>query len=201
MNGITYGWLYSLANMSRQPYTQKVEYDKNDNSTIVHFELQGGPSRKTMYVTALYYTMTCMTSVGFGNVAAETDNEKIFSICMMIVAGEFSRRKKSFFPTNRETDRPPRFSKLIFSPNRETDAGLTFRFARAALLYATIFGHVTTIIQQMTSATARYHDILNSVREFMKLHEVPKALSERVMDYVVSTWAMTKGIDQEKVRN
>lgn len=88
MNGITYGWLYSLANMSRQPYTQYVEYDQNDNNTIVHFELQGGPSRKTMYVTALYYTMTCMTSVGFGNVAAETDNEKIFSICMMIVAGE-----------------------------------------------------------------------------------------------------------------
>jgi potassium voltage-gated channel Eag-related subfamily H protein len=41
-----------------------------------------------MYVTSLYYTMTCMTSVGFGNVAAETDNEKIFSICMMIVAGQ-----------------------------------------------------------------------------------------------------------------
>ena len=69
----------------------------------------------------------------------------------------------------------------------------------AALLYATIFGHVTTIIQQMTSATARYHDMLNNVREFMKLHEVPKALSERVMDYVVSTWAMSKGIDTKKV--
>ena len=41
------------------------------------------------YVTALYYTMTCMTSVGFGNIAAETDNEKIFSICMMIVAGTY----------------------------------------------------------------------------------------------------------------
>lgn len=68
-----------------------------------------------------------------------------------------------------------------------------------ALLYATIFGHVTTIIQQMTSATAKYHDMLNNVREFMKLHEVPKALSERVMDYVVSTWAMTKGLDTEKV--
>lgn len=70
-----------------------------------------------------------------------------------------------------------------------------------ALLYATIFGHVTTIIQQMTSATAKYHDMLNNVREFMKLHEVPKALSERVMDYVVSTWAMTKGLDTEKVVN
>src|ERR1700743_2983186 len=72
-------------------------------------------------------------------------------------------------------------------------------FPHAALLYATIFGHVTTIIQQMTSATAKYHDMLNNVREFMKLHEVPKALSERVMDYVVSTWAMTKGLDTENV--
>lgn len=34
----------------------------------------------------------------------------------------------------------------------------------------------------------------------MKLHDVPKTLSERVMDYVVSTWAMTKGLDTEKVR-
>lgn len=73
------------------------------------------------------------------------------------------------------------------------------RLSSIALLYATIFGHVTTIIQQMTSATAKYHDMLNNVREFMKLHEVPKALSERVMDYVVSTWAMTKGLDTEKV--
>jgi hypothetical protein len=30
-----------------------------------------------MYVTALYFTMTCMTSIGFGNVAAETDSEKV----------------------------------------------------------------------------------------------------------------------------
>lgn len=33
----------------------------------------------------------------------------------------------------------------------------------------------------------------------MKLNEVPKALSERVMDYVVSTWTMTKGLDTDKV--
>ena len=51
----------------------------------------------------------------------------------------------------------------------------------------------------MYSSTGRYHDMLNSVREFMKLHDVPKALSERVMDYVVSMWALTKGIDTTKV--
>ena len=37
----------------------------------------------------------------------------------------------------------------------------TYTLLFSALLYATIFGHVTTIIQQMTSATAKYHDILN----------------------------------------
>ncbi|XP_012227361.1 potassium voltage-gated channel protein eag isoform X1 [Linepithema humile] len=148
--GVQYSWLWKLANVTQSPYS----YLWTNASTAP--ELVAGPSRRTMYVTALYFTMTCMTSVGFGNVAAETDNEKIFTICMMIIA---------------------------------------------ALLYATIFGHVTTIIQQMTSATAKYHDMLNNVREFMKLHEVPKALSERVMDYVVSTWAMTKGLDTDKVLN
>ena len=68
-----------------------------------------------------------------------------------------------------------------------------------ALLYATIFGNVTTIFQQMYSTTGKYHEMLNNVREYMKLHDVPKALSERVMDYVVSTWAITKGLDTQKV--
>lgn len=68
-----------------------------------------------------------------------------------------------------------------------------------ALLYATIFGNVTTIFQQMYSSTGRYHEMLNSVKEFMKLHHVPKSLSERVTDYVVSTWSITKGIDTTKV--
>ena len=69
----------------------------------------------------------------------------------------------------------------------------------SALLYATIFGNVTTIFQQMYSTTGRYHEMLHTVRELMKLHDVPRALSERVMDYVVSMWAVTKGIDTAKV--
>lgn len=51
----------------------------------------------------------------------------------------------------------------------------------------------------MMAPTVRYHEMLNHVREFMKLHEVPEGLKERVMDYVVSTWAVNKGIDQRKV--
>ena len=67
-----------------------------------------------------------------------------------------------------------------------------------ALLYAAIFGNVTTIVQQLYSSSARYHEMLNNIREFMKLYQVPKELSERVMDYVVSSWAATKGINSDK---
>jgi Ion channel len=31
--------------------------------------------------------MTCMSTVGFGNIAAFTDSEKIFSVCMMVISG------------------------------------------------------------------------------------------------------------------
>ena len=80
-NNIQYSWLWKLANVTSSPFG----YNPGDGGAG---ELIFGPSRKTMYVTALYFTMTCMTSVGFGNVAAETDNEKIFTICMMIIAGK-----------------------------------------------------------------------------------------------------------------
>ena len=43
-----------------------------------------------------------------------------------------------------------------------------FRLALTALLYATIFGNVTTIFQQMYSTTGKYHEMLSNVREFMK---------------------------------
>lgn len=40
---------------------------------------------QSRYITALYFTFTSLTSVGFGNVAPNTDAEKIFTICVMLV--------------------------------------------------------------------------------------------------------------------
>ena len=37
------------------------------------------------YLTALYFTCSSLTSVGFGNVSANTNNEKIFSIITMMI--------------------------------------------------------------------------------------------------------------------
>ena len=90
-NGVQYSWLWKLANVTQSPYAYV--WSNHSNSP----ELVNGPARKTMYVTALYFTMTCMTSVGFGNVAAETDNEKIFTTCMMIIGCEYSDSFLFFF--------------------------------------------------------------------------------------------------------
>uniref|UniRef100_A0A3B4ZCR1 Potassium voltage-gated channel subfamily H member 5-like n=1 Tax=Stegastes partitus TaxID=144197 RepID=A0A3B4ZCR1_9TELE len=141
----TDSWLYQLAHSIGTPY----RYNASGTG-----QWEGGPNKDTLYISSLYFTMTSLTTIGFGNIAPTTDGEKIFSVAMMMVG---------------------------------------------SLLYATIFGNVTTIFQQMYTNTNRYHEMLNNVRDFLKLYQVPKGLSERVMDFIVSTWAMSKGIDTDKV--
>ncbi|KAM7367938.1 hypothetical protein PAMP_014203 [Pampus punctatissimus] len=141
----TDSWLYQLALSIGTPY----RYNTSGTG-----QWEGGPNKDTLYISSLYFTMTSLTTIGFGNIAPTTDGEKIFSVAMMMVG---------------------------------------------SLLYATIFGNVTTIFQQMYTNTNRYHEMLNNVRDFLKLYQVPKGLSERVMDFIVSTWAMSKGIDTDKV--
>ena len=69
-----------------------------------------------------------------------------------------------------------------------------------ALAYATIFGNVTTIFQHMSASRARYSEMMNSVKDFMKIYDVPRELSERVLDYITSSWVISKGIDTSKVK-
>ncbi|KAG9350128.1 hypothetical protein JZ751_026481 [Albula glossodonta] len=64
------GWLHELGKRLETPYI---------NSTV------GGPSVRSAYIASLYFTLSSLTSVGFGNVCANTDAEKIFSICTMLI--------------------------------------------------------------------------------------------------------------------
>ena len=41
--------------------------------------------------------------------------------------------------------------------------------------------------------------MISDVREFIRLQEIPKDLAEKVVDYIVSTWTMNKGIESAKV--
>lgn len=71
----TIGWLDSLGKLIDQPF------NKSDPSS--------GPDLKSKYVTALYFTLSSLTSVGFGNVSPNTNTEKIFSICVMLIGSLF----------------------------------------------------------------------------------------------------------------
>ncbi|KAI0240021.1 Potassium voltage-gated channel subfamily H member 2 [Lamellibrachia satsuma] len=68
------GWLDELSRQTRQPYI-------NDT---------GGPTIRSRYITALYFTFSSLTSVGFGNVSPNTNSEKVFSICVMLIGCEYS---------------------------------------------------------------------------------------------------------------
>uniref|UniRef100_A0A3P8ZCH2 Potassium voltage-gated channel, subfamily H (eag-related), member 3 n=1 Tax=Esox lucius TaxID=8010 RepID=A0A3P8ZCH2_ESOLU len=112
--------------------------------------LGGGPSVRSSYVTSLYFALSSLTSVGFGNVSANTDSEKIFSICTMLVG---------------------------------------------ALMHAVVFGNVTAIIQRMYSRRSLYHTRTKDLKDFIRVHRLPKALEQRLLECFQTTWSVNNGID------
>ncbi|XP_077055591.1 voltage-gated inwardly rectifying potassium channel KCNH7 isoform X8 [Siphateles boraxobius] len=132
----TIGWLDNLGmSIGKQ-------YNVSDRSS--------GPSIRDKYVTALYFTFSSLTSVGFGNVSPNTNSEKIFSICVMLIG---------------------------------------------SLMYASIFGNVSAIIQRLYSGTARYHLQMLRVKEFIRFHQIPNPLRQRLEEYFQHAWTYTNGID------
>ncbi|NXY11952.1 KCNH2 protein, partial [Pteruthius melanotis] len=134
------GWLHALGQQIGKPL----------NSS----DPRRGPSIKDKYVTALYFTFSSLTSVGFGNVSPNTNSEKIFSICVMLIG---------------------------------------------SLMYASIFGNVSAIIQRLYSGTARYHTQMLRVREFIRFHQIPNPLRQRLEEYFQHAWSYTNGIDMNAV--
>nr|QQY02525.1 potassium voltage-gated channel protein eag 3 [Cryptocotyle lingua] len=143
---VYHGWILHLMNetLGERNWTDKVEVDNQL------------PNQSMLYMTSLYFTLSLITSIGFGNVAANTTAEKIVSIVFMIIG---------------------------------------------ALVYATIFGNVTTILQQTHASRARLQQLMASVKDFLRIHSVPKELAERVIDYVTSSWSLTRGVDTDTVLN
>ncbi|XP_071822601.1 voltage-gated inwardly rectifying potassium channel KCNH3-like isoform X2 [Apostichopus japonicus] len=76
MNGNeSYGWFTELSERTGQPFTMS----PTDQVYV------GGPSNESRYITSLYYTLSSLTSIGFGNVSANTNAEKIFTIIIMLI--------------------------------------------------------------------------------------------------------------------
>ncbi|XP_061853463.1 potassium voltage-gated channel subfamily H member 2 isoform X3 [Colius striatus] len=140
VEGQRIGWLHSLGEQIGKPLNAS--------------DPRRGPTIKDKYVTALYFTFSSLTSVGFGNVSPNTNSEKIFSICVMLIG---------------------------------------------SLMYASIFGNVSAIIQRLYSGTARYHTQMLRVREFIRFHQIPNPLRQRLEEYFQHAWSYTNGIDMNAV--
>ena len=46
-------------------------------------------SKEERYVAALYFVVSSMTSVGFGNIAATTKLEQVFAVVVMLMGGMY----------------------------------------------------------------------------------------------------------------
>lgn len=73
-------WLYQLAMDIGTPY----QFNGSGSG-----KWEGGPSKNSVYISSLYFTMTSLTSVGFGNIAPSTDIEKIFAVAIMMIGCEY----------------------------------------------------------------------------------------------------------------
>lgn len=79
------GWLHELGKRLESPYY--IMAGVNGTSA--------GPSIRSVYIASLYFTLSSLTSVGFGNVSANTDAEKIFSVCVMLIGGRANTHKST----------------------------------------------------------------------------------------------------------
>ncbi|XP_041821851.1 potassium voltage-gated channel subfamily H member 7 [Chelmon rostratus] len=149
---------YAIGNVEKPYLEHKIGWLDNLGVSIGkkynYSDPSSGPSIKDKYVTALYFTFSSLTSVGFGNVSPNTNSEKIFSICVMLIG---------------------------------------------SLMYASIFGNVSAIIQRLYSGTARYHLQMLRVKEFIRFHQIPNPLRQRLEEYFQHAWTYTNGIDMNMV--
>ncbi|KAM4626200.1 voltage-gated inwardly rectifying potassium channel KCNH7 [Discoglossus pictus] len=149
---------YAIGNVERPYLIHKISWldalGEQINKPYNYSDPSSGPSIKDKYVTALYFTFSSLTSVGFGNVSPNTNSEKIFSICVMLIG---------------------------------------------SLMYASIFGNVSAIIQRLYSGTARYHMQMLRVKEFIRFHQIPNPLRQRLEEYFQHAWTYTNGIDMNMV--
>lgn len=60
-----------------------------------------------------------------------------------------------------------------------------------SLMYASVFGNVAAIFQRLYSGTARYHTEMSRLREFIRFHQVPNPLRQRLEEYFQHAWNHT----------
>lgn len=74
-----------------------------------------------------------------------------------------------------------------------------FIFFLIALLSAAIFGNVSSIMLRVYQGSDEFHEKVQSIKEFINFHHLPKNLATRLQESFQHTWSYTNGIDMNNV--
>lgn len=69
----------------------------------------------------------------------------------------------------------------------------------SALLSAAIFGNVSSIMLRVYQGSDEFHEKVQSIKEFIGFHHLPKNLATRLQESFQHTWSYTNGIDMNNV--
>eukprot|EP00948_MAST-09A_sp_MAST-9A-sp1_P003387 g3387.t1 len=126
--------------------------------TWVHVYQLFDADQLTQYANSVYWAMATLTTVGYGDIAPQTNTEKL------VVA----------------------FS-LFFG----------------AFLYASVFGSVTVLMQNLNRDHVVYSEKIATVEGFIKHHhsKFNEDLQRKILAYTDFIWETNRGIDQDKLIN
>ena len=72
-------------------------------------------------------------------------------------------------------------------------------FLLSALMYASIFGNLTVIIQRLYLQNSKQHEDLRLIREFVQFYKIPRELKENLENHILNQSVFTKGCDLQAV--
>ena len=106
------------------------------------------------YITSVYWALTTVGTVGYGDVTASSDLERFFTIICMFLG---------------------------------------------ALIYAIIFGTLTTVIQNLDRSKNRYKEKVSVINDFVQSNELPAFIGQRLRAYLDASWNMRKRMAMSEV--
>lgn len=134
------GWVYYLD----ETHSHNLYAQMNNGSTygaaedFERSEAGHGTSTHHRYTAALYWAMTTLSTVGYGDFHARTDREMLFSIVVELCGG---------------------------------------------ISFAMLVGSLSAVLTSRSASETIFNEKMDSVREFLRVKEVPVACKRKVLSY------------------
>ena len=126
-----------------------------------------GPNMSSRYITSLYFTLSSLTSVGFGNVSANTDMEKIFSVLIMLIGALMHA--------------------VVFG---NVTAIISVSWTWTIWQIDTMNRNVA--VKRIYARRSQYDTKMRDMKEFFQFAQISKPLQRRLIDYFNATWSKRK---------